>query len=420
MRVHAFPVFIGLLAPASALAQQIIQLPGRDKILSDKPAVVYTVGKEDGEDWEILSGVVAAAFDLRDNLYVLDGNNFRVLVFDANGRFVRRIGRRGEGPGELIAPAGMTVMTDGTVVVSDDGRRAFSLFNSDGTFMRNVPFGDREGLGGRTGLAATGDSELEGVRMHPRGGVVAQVYPRRVPALESADTSAERKVQVKHIDLGTPAGVATVLFQFTLPSITPKVTEQTSGGALVTMQPTYWTPANTMGVLPSGGLAVSHEADYRVKVANPVGQVERILERPVDPRKGTQADKEVFLRRLRDAFAQAGGRAGRGGPPGSAGRAGAPEGIEQMLRNATWREVIPAVRRVTADPQNRIWVARTPTDFGVYGPVDLLRADGAYIGTIAHMVLPAAVSKSGRAVFIERDDVGVERVTVKRLPASWQ
>src|SRR5688572_1761398 len=112
---------------------RMIQLPARDKLLTEKPSVVFSVGKEDGEHWEILSGVRWVAFDARDHLYVLDGGNHRVLVFDANGRFVRSISQKGQGPGELMAPTGMTVTTDGTIVVSDGGRRAYSLFNREGT-----------------------------------------------------------------------------------------------------------------------------------------------------------------------------------------------------------------------------------------------------------------------------------------------
>lgn len=47
-----------LIAPATLAAQQRVQLPARDKILPEKPAVVYTIGKEDGQDWEILSLVL--------------------------------------------------------------------------------------------------------------------------------------------------------------------------------------------------------------------------------------------------------------------------------------------------------------------------------------------------------------------------
>ncbi|MEX2284255.1 MAG: 6-bladed beta-propeller [Gemmatimonadota bacterium] len=412
MHIRTCVAAIALIAPMTLVAQQKVQLPARDKILSEKPAVVYSIGKEDGADWEMLSGVRWVAFDARDNLYVLDGNNYRVLVFDATGKYVRTISRPGQGPGELMAPTGMTVMTDGTIVVSDGSRRAYSLFNSDGSFARNALYGEGEGVGGR----------LEGLHMHPRGGVVTQIFPLRKRGSGSPGApTGERKVPLRWINFSATGGSTLTLYEFTEPSIMPKV-ESAGRGISVTTLPANWTPPSTFGVLPNGGVVVSDEAHYSVKVVSPAGIVERILERPIAPRRGTQKDKETFLKREAESISQTARLSSRTGPSGGSTGANAPSlaRLEEMLRSAAWLDVIPVLRRVRSDPQGRIWVARTPDDFGLYGPVDIIRADGAYIGTINNAMLPAAVSRTGRAAFIERDELGVEHVTVKRLPATWQ
>jgi hypothetical protein len=189
-----------------------------------------------------------------------------------------------------------------------------------------------------------------------------------------------------------------------------------------------WQPQPTFGVLPSGGVAFAHEKEYRVKVANPLGKVERIIERPIAPKKATDRDRQLAIAQQRENLKRGGGtrlairvgdgggtRVSTGGPP-----AGEEPSIEDMLKNTTFEEYIPVLRRVDTDPQGRIWVARTPADFGQRGPVDLLRANGAYIGTVANDRIPDAVSRSGRAAYIERDDLGVERVAVKRVPTTWQ
>jgi hypothetical protein len=420
MRSTGFAL-IALIVPAALAAQQKVQLPARDRILPEMPALEYSVGKEEGADWEILSGVTAAAFDVRDNLYVLDGGNFRVLVFDASGKYVRKIGQRGEGPGELMAPTGMTVMTDGTLVVSDGGRHAYSLFRTDGTFLRTMAYPDNEGVGGRTGVAATADFWLDGLHAYPQGGLAALVFPRRVRNAGNVGApTGERRIAVKRVELSRADVVTTAFYEFTLPSITPKVTEQPGGGVSVMTQPPYWSAPYNFGVLPDGKVAVAHEVDYRIRIVSPARQVERIIERAIAPRKGTTQDKQAFLERQRTNFTQGGAATTRngGGSPASGPMSRAL--IDQLLNSATWLDVIPVLRRVSTDPQGRIWVARTPSDFGRYGPIDLLRSDGAYIGTIASAILPAAVSRTGRAAFIERDELGVEHVVVKRLPATWQ
>ena len=400
-----------LFAPVSLAGQQTIRLPARDRILAEKPEVLYAVGAEQGEDWQLLSGVRGVAFDASDNLYVLDSNNFRVLIFDVTGKFLRRISRQGEGPGELMSPTGMTVMADGTVVVSDGGRRAYSLFNSDGTFVRDVSYGVGEGVGSR----------MEGLRSHPSRGVVTQIQPLRARGSEGS-AAGERKVRLTWLDLSATDSPATVLYAFTMPPIAPRVDELPGRGVSITTVPPNWTPALTFGVLPNGGLSVADDADYRVKVVSPAGKVERIIERPIAPRRGTPKDKEAFIKREAENLMQGvpqSRRTDRGS--GAASGAGPTLAmIEELVRNATWLDVIPVLRRVSADPQGRIWVARTPDDFAVSGAVDILRADGAYIGTIPDATVPGAVSKTGRAAFITRDELGVERVTVKRLPANWQ
>jgi hypothetical protein len=441
-----------ILIPLPASAQQKIQIPARDNILPEKPAQIFSVGAEDGEEWELLSGVRGVAFDAQDNLYVLDGNNHRVLVFDANGRFVRKISKQGGGPGELMSPLSLAVTMDGAIVVADLGRRAYSIFKTDGTYVKNVAIADSEmpSVGGGGGLQA-----------HPKHGVVARVGmllmfgpgsgrvafgsgsgggraadgngargSGRGPDLERlGGPTGERKSPVKWWDLET--GKTTQLYEFTLPSITPNVSRQGGSGqerVMVSISPPVWQMDAFAGILPTGGLAFANEKDYRINVTNTAGKIERVIERPIAPKKGTDKDKQMAMERRRE-LARNNSSAGvrianiNGQQSFSAGGARGPSEaatLDEMIRNSTFEEYIPVLRGLRTDPQGRIWLARTPADFGLRGPVDIMRSDGTYIGTLANDVLPGAVSRSGRAAYIERDDLGVERVAVRRLPASWQ
>ncbi|MEX2282741.1 MAG: 6-bladed beta-propeller [Gemmatimonadota bacterium] len=420
--------------PVAVGAQQRILIPARDKPLADKPATVFSVGAEDGQDWELLSGVRNVAFDAQDNLYVLDGNNHRVLVFDPRGKFVRKISQRGEGPGELMAPTAMTVSTDGSIVVGDIGRRAFSIFKPDGSFVKNVLFEE----GHAPGMGGGGSAALQA---HPRGGVVARSMPflmgrlgGRGPGSEpsSADLAkptGEQKSPIKWFDIGT--GKTTQLYELTMPSITPRVQESGGGQgerrvAVMMMAPIWGAPLG-FGVLPSGGVAVVHEKDYRVKIVSPTGQVERVIERPIAQRKATEADQKKFMEARRESQRNgtAGGMQvrvenGRVSTGANTSPARELQSVEQMLQNATFEESIPVLRRVDTDVFGRIWASRTPADFGPRGPVDLIRADGTYIGTLTGQAVPDAVSRTGRAAYIERDELGVERVVVRTLPAAWR
>jgi hypothetical protein len=47
-------------------------------------------------------------------------------------------------------------------------------------------------------------------------------------------------------------------------------------------------------------------------------------------------------------------------------------------------------------------------------------AAGRCIGTLAPQQAPVAFSRSGLAAYTIIDDLGIERVAVRRLPASWK
>jgi hypothetical protein len=68
-------------------------------------------------------------------VYVLQPEESLVRVFDRAGKPVRTIGRRGEGPGEFLAPAGMGWLGD-TLWVRDAANHRISYFARDGRFIR--------------------------------------------------------------------------------------------------------------------------------------------------------------------------------------------------------------------------------------------------------------------------------------------
>jgi hypothetical protein len=80
-----------------------------------------------------------------------------VRQFDADGKFVRNIGRRGTGPGEYdqIGQLQLTVHSGGTILLRD-GSRAVSRYAADGRFLNGFPLGF--GSAGLEIVAATNGS----------------------------------------------------------------------------------------------------------------------------------------------------------------------------------------------------------------------------------------------------------------------
>ena len=72
-----------------------------------------------------------------DRMYI--GARDHVVVFDlADGSFLARVGRRGEGPGEMLDVAAMALVRDGVLVVVDRGRGVLLKFDWAGALLQEV------------------------------------------------------------------------------------------------------------------------------------------------------------------------------------------------------------------------------------------------------------------------------------------
>lgn len=118
-----------------------------DRILIYSPDGAFretwgTPGPSDGEFNFVLEnfggGYGDIGFDQDGNIYVLDSGNFRVQKFDRTRRFVSAWGTEGSGDGQFIAPVTMTVDPHGNVYVADDGRGDIQQFASDGTYLATI------------------------------------------------------------------------------------------------------------------------------------------------------------------------------------------------------------------------------------------------------------------------------------------
>jgi DNA-binding beta-propeller fold protein YncE len=74
-------------------------------------------------------------------LYVADGGNFRVQVFDKDGAFIKSFGKVGKTPGTFARPKEVATDTEGNVYVVDTAFGNFQIFSPEGDLLMFV--GDR-------------------------------------------------------------------------------------------------------------------------------------------------------------------------------------------------------------------------------------------------------------------------------------
>jgi len=74
--------------------------------------------------------------DYEQNIYVLDWLAGHILVFDQNGKALRTIGRKGQGPGEFQRPMDISIF--GNQLMVHDLERSISFFTLKGEFIKSV------------------------------------------------------------------------------------------------------------------------------------------------------------------------------------------------------------------------------------------------------------------------------------------
>lgn len=100
-------------------------------------ALLMTVGQHGNMDGEF-NYPSYLAVDGAGQLYVTDGLNGRIQVFDGEGRFVRSIGQRGDGSGDFTAPKGVGVDSEGHVYVADAAFDNVQIFDGEGHLLLAV------------------------------------------------------------------------------------------------------------------------------------------------------------------------------------------------------------------------------------------------------------------------------------------
>jgi len=381
-----------LATPTGPLAaQEVIELPAEDMLLDADFEEVYRLGAVDGGGWDTFGDIEGLGFDASGNLYILDTRAVRISVVDPEGNPVRQFIGEGEGPGEFGSNSArglnFAVMRDGRVAVYDPGRAGFALFGADGEFERTVPMG-----GDRWRQPMLSD-----IQALP--GMERVLSTTRVTYFSPPDPGPGSRFRyVLSYDLGgDEAVVDTAATAWKPPS-----------------DRQAFSPRLMAGALPGGGVAYSDSSAYAIKFAAPGGRVTRIVTRPLWPRPVTARIRSREIKRRLESLET-------GQPTGDPAMQAAMQamidaqraGIESM----EFYPEMPVVLALRTDWEGTIWVRRRGDEGAGGDPIDLITADGRYLGTFApgSTALPEAFGPDGLLAFVETDDLDVPYVVVKRF-----
>ncbi len=70
------------------------------------------------------------------SIFVSDCNLHQILKFDANGKYIKSIGQKGDGPGEFICPRKIRVTSDNSLFVLEGGKPRIQVIDGEGNYLR--------------------------------------------------------------------------------------------------------------------------------------------------------------------------------------------------------------------------------------------------------------------------------------------
>jgi hypothetical protein len=97
------------------------------------------IGSVDGAEEYLLGSVSDIAIAADGTIYAYDSQVPVIRVYDANGKFLRNIGRKGQGPGEFGASSGLAIARDGRVLHWDTGNWRINVFSASGASLTSWP-----------------------------------------------------------------------------------------------------------------------------------------------------------------------------------------------------------------------------------------------------------------------------------------
>lgn len=160
-------IFSGILVfSVMALVDRASGTAGQASPLSLKPDLA--LGVENGDENLIFGDISRVELDGQGNIYILDYKFRKIVVYDAQGRYLRAIAvADGQGPREATELSGIAVTPGGTLFVND--QQKVIVYCPDGEYRRTFLTGFMI-----TSIGCPGTEEL--VAIGPHGGKILHVF----------------------------------------------------------------------------------------------------------------------------------------------------------------------------------------------------------------------------------------------------
>lgn len=320
-------------------------------------------------------------------IYVLDSQAQHVSVFDADGEFLKTIGRPGDGPGELGPNLRWLMIGSGdTLYVPNTNLQRVQRYLPDGTPTGSFRTPVAQGVAFKWSIG-------------PNGNLVSQLRSFAMPGTDAAPDASD--VLLSRTGDGTIVDTLLVL---------PRgETMNLSGG----LNFNFFAPEPVWSIGGDGSIVSAVNSSYRIEVHSRDGGLARIISKAFERQPVTESDRETLRAMILDMFEQ------------QFRDQGLPPAIMDRI-SVEFADFFPAFNDIRTGPDGTIWVQhiasmermRAQAEAGTLNVRDLgaptwdvFNPDGRYLGvvTLPDRFQPSAMT-SDHIYGIWRDDLEVQYV----------
>ena len=313
-----------------------------------------SIGVVEGDPHEIFGDVRSVDAGRDGTIYVLDTQASEIRAFDGQGRFLRTVASRGEGPGEISEANGLILLGDSLLWVQDHGKWLMLALRPEGGELTRVPMPVRN-----HGFAWNGTVDDAGRFWKPDShSDDPQVFPPEVGLAQGTVRS-----YMKGHDPRTGVTDSVFLGEVGYRAL---VSRLGSSGWASSRVPFDARPVTTVD--PRGGFWHTETASYRIAHLDPNGDTMLVIETDVPSLPVTDDDRSIYVE--------------NGAERGPEYRRIAEEVAALMPE---WK---PVIETLVADDEGRVWVERSMPE-GKAPVYDVFTGDGDYEGTVQLGFRPA-------------------------------
>lgn len=97
----------------------------------------FEIGSEENIE-EMFFKIIDVRADRYGNIFIVDYGNNCIKKFSMNGKFLKEVGRRGQGPNEMNNPMGIDIDQKGNIYLNDYGNRRINVYDKNLNYIRTI------------------------------------------------------------------------------------------------------------------------------------------------------------------------------------------------------------------------------------------------------------------------------------------